>query len=205
MVGDEPSLNYIRYDEIDDVVASTELLSLITPLLAAEPGLWKWAIIAAQNGLQGAIVCALHDGMGVSVLNDKSARAVLNWHQEREGPYPEERLADFPTLLKRFCRKYPSVRAPTWQVRDLHRLHRHFRNNFEHFTPKSWSIEFAGLPRIVATPVDFIKMAMQLEPVKNRLTEIRLNRLRDNLVKTHDAMRSLSWIAGSQPYAATKD
>jgi hypothetical protein len=143
--------DYVTYDEIEDVLASTDLLALVTLHLRKKPAFWKWAIVAAQNGLQGAIVCALHDGVGVSVLNDKSARAVLAWHDLRNGDYPPERLADFWVLFERFCRQNPSAqeKVTRLQIRDIHKLHRHFRNNFQHFTPKSWSIQKAGLPRIV--------------------------------------------------------
>jgi hypothetical protein len=58
--------DYVSYDEIEDVLATTDLLALVTPLLLDQPALWKWAMIAAQNGLQAAIVCALHDSLGVS-------------------------------------------------------------------------------------------------------------------------------------------
>ena len=86
---------HVTYDEIDDVLASSDLLAIVTPRLAAEPALWKWAIIAAQSGLQGAIVCALRDTMGVGVLDEKSACAIIKWHDDREGKYPREKLADF--------------------------------------------------------------------------------------------------------------
>jgi len=174
---------YIRYDEIDDVLASTDLLALIVPQLASQPALWKWAIIAAQNGLQGAFVCALHDSFGVSVLTEKSARAVLKWHENEAGEYPSERLADFETLLKRLCKKIPSLRRrlTSQQFHDVRRLHRHFRNNFEHFRPLSWSIEKAGLPRIVGAALDGIELVMQHESVVIRLTGNKTRRLKENL------------------------
>lgn len=175
--------DYIRYDEIDDVLASTDLLALVAPRLADQPALWKWAIIAAQNGLQGAFVCALHDAFGTSVLTEKSARAVLNWHENEIGEYPLERLADFETLLKRFCKKNPSYRRKLTrqQFHDMRRLHRHFRNSFEHFRPLSWSIEKVGLPRIVGAALAGIELLMQHESVVTRLTGNKTRRLKENL------------------------
>jgi hypothetical protein len=74
--------NYVRYDENEDVLASTHLLAIVIPRLNQQPSLWKWAVIAAHNALQGAILCALHDSIDVSVLTDKLARAVLKLHDQ---------------------------------------------------------------------------------------------------------------------------
>ena len=161
--------SYASYDEIEDVLATTDLLALVAPRLADQPALWKWAIIAAQNGLQGAIVCALHDSLGVSVLDKKSQRAVLKWHDARKGQRPKAKLADFLTLLDRYCKENPAIRQriTRQQVRDIRRLHTEFRNGFEHFQPEGWSIEKAGLPRIIRTALEGIELAMNHEKVVN--------------------------------------
>lgn len=80
--------DHVTYDEIEDVLTSTDLLAMVALQLDERPSLWKWMITAAQNGLQGAILqgaimCALHDGVGVSILTEKSAHAVLAWHDGR--------------------------------------------------------------------------------------------------------------------------
>jgi hypothetical protein len=184
--------DYVTYDEIEDVLASTDLLRLIAPKLKKQPALWKWAVIAAQNGLQGAIVCALHDGVGASVLTEKSARDLLRWHREgRRSVYPKAlRLADFWTLVGRFCRQNPLAKenVSRWQIRDIHKLHSHFRNGFEHFQPQTWSIEKAGLPRIVAAATDLIEIAMADRVVENRLTGNGARRLKKNLAETRAAL-----------------
>src|SRR5215510_3143470 len=75
----EPSSDYIRFDEIEDVVVSAELVAHLAPLLDTHPSYWKWVIVAAHNAMQGAMVCALTDSTGTSVL-DESAKKVLDWH-----------------------------------------------------------------------------------------------------------------------------
>jgi hypothetical protein len=70
----EKSDDCIRFDEREDVLASLDLLKLITPLLDECPAYWKWAIIAAHNALQGAMVCALADSAGLTVLNKDSSK-----------------------------------------------------------------------------------------------------------------------------------
>jgi hypothetical protein len=185
---------YVRYDEIEDVLASTHLLALVIPRLNQESLFWKWAVIAAHNALQGAIVCALHDGIGVSVLTDKSARAVLNWHQHSSPTtdYPRERLEVFWGLVRRFCRANPTAKEKITraQIRDIHKL-QHRRNDLEHFTPKGWSIEKADLSKIIGTAIDFIELAMQHDKVTYRLTQDQVRRLSSNLATGRKGIGSL--------------
>ena len=66
-------------------------------------------------------------------------------------------------LLKRcikgnmFCD--PLVLTPA-QRKDIERLHNEFRNNFIHFSLDGWSIEKAGLPRIVGVALDVVEQLM---------------------------------------------
>jgi hypothetical protein len=155
---------FLHFDEIEDVLSSLDLLGLVAPLVSEQPSYWKWAIIAAHGGLQGAMVCALRDSSGVSVLEKECAREMLEWFNTQKGMPPQERLADFNTLLTR-CRKSGYMDGKPLslshaQAKDIKSLHKHFRNNFVHFTPKSWCIEKAGLPRIVCAAVDSIETLM---------------------------------------------
>jgi hypothetical protein len=194
---------YVTYDEIEDVLASTDLLRLITPRLGTEPALWKWVIVAAQNALQGALVCALDDGVGASVLTDRSAQAWLGWlRSDRQTPCPKNlRLADFWALFRKYCCQNSTAkqRVTKRQVRDIHKLHRHFRNGFEHFQPQSWSIEKAGLPRIINTAVEFIEIAMRGQTVANRMDECQLARLENNLAEARAALTDRPPAGGHPP------
>lgn len=87
---------WVRFDEYEDVLASTDLLAMVAPNLRRHPSNWKWVILAAQNGLQGALVCAIQDTSGTSILEKKSAAKVLRYFDE--GDMPQERMADFMNL-----------------------------------------------------------------------------------------------------------
>ena len=56
--GSGGSKDYARFDEIEDVLASTDLMALVAPLVKKKPSCWKWMIMATHNALQGAMVCA---------------------------------------------------------------------------------------------------------------------------------------------------
>jgi hypothetical protein len=57
-----------------------------------------------------------------------------------------------------------SLKLTAAQKRDLQKLHDHFRNEFSHFSPKGWSIEAAGLGRIIGTAVDIAERLMLETP-----------------------------------------
>ena len=99
-----PSADYIRFDEIEDVLASVDLVALLAPLVREKPQLWKWLIVGAHDAFQGAMVSAFRDSTGTSILTKESAAQVLDWHNadvSTRGEHPKERLASFGELLNR--------------------------------------------------------------------------------------------------------
>jgi hypothetical protein len=187
---------FVRFDEIEDVLSSLDLLALIAPLLDKQPSYWKWAIVAAHAALQGAMVSALRDSYGVSVLTRDSAKKMLDWLETNKGTPPEERLLEFEKLLKRCGQEKwmdgVPLKLSTTQSIDITRLHSHFRNNFAHFVPKGWSIEKRGLPRIIFAALDAIEMLMGHHRIANTLSRNRTRRLADRLEKTRNALRLIT-------------
>ncbi|MFY9786404.1 MAG: hypothetical protein WA445_11185 [Pseudolabrys sp.] len=165
---------YVRFDEVEDVLSSLGLLALCAPLVREEPSYWKWAIISAHAALQGAMVCALHDTSGLSVLDKQSARGMREWFDKKIETPPNEKLAHFNTLLRRCCESKSMRGEPLAlsqaQLKDIKLLHDHFRNSFAHFVPQSWSIEKAGLPRIVGAAVDVTERLMAYPNVVHKLS-----------------------------------
>jgi hypothetical protein len=182
----------LYFDEYGDVIASTDLLAVVAPRLIKQPSNWKWMIIAAHNGLQGALVCAIQDTSVTNVLSKESATKMLNYLQTLEGDPPQEHLADFVTLLKRYRKKYPCHRPTTEQLKHIHKLHKQFRNHFAHFVPKGWWIEIAMLPAIIESTLVVIEAAMQQDQVVIHLTGNMKRRLEQNLATTRAGLASLS-------------
>jgi hypothetical protein len=175
--------DYIYFDEIEDVLASLDLIALLLPLLRESPQHWKWMIVAAHDALQSAMVCALADSTGTSVLTNKSARTMLDWlnaDADTRGKYPEERLAPFGQLLDRCLAGTPEfeplVLTPK-QIEDIKRLHDDFRNHFAHFAPMGWSIQKTGLPRIIEAALDAVKELMSRWQVAAHMNEDQRERL----------------------------
>lgn len=182
--------HYIRFDEIEDVLTSVDLIALTAPLARANPSYWKWIIVGAQNGFQGAMVCLLSGTNGIGVLDKKSAKKVLAWHENERGPYPAERLADFEELLGR-CTNRPIGKSLTLtesELQDIKKLHGVLRNNFAHFRPQGWSIERAGLPRIVSVALGGIEQMMFRDELSYKLSGNRKRRLRKGINLARQAM-----------------
>ena len=178
----EPSSDYIRFDEIEDVVVSAELVSHLAPLLDAHPFYWKWVIIAAHSAMLGAMVCVLADSTGTSVL-DETAKKLLDWfNADMRGDPPDENLASFKRLLHR-CTSGPEplLGLTNEQCRDITQLHDELRNKFAHFLPRhSWSIPKSDLPRIIMTAMGAVESLMSGFPMETRVNgerqSERLNR-----------------------------
>jgi hypothetical protein len=176
--------DYVSFSEYEDALASLELVALVAPLVRRKPQYWKWVIVGAHNALQAAMVCAYADSTGTSVLEEKSAKEMLEWlyaNPAARGPYPEERLAPFGELLNRCVAGRspifePLVLTPE-QHKDIKRLHDHFRNNFVHFTPKGWSIEKAGLPRMIRAALDAAEELMHRYYVIGHMDDDQQKRL----------------------------
>jgi hypothetical protein len=179
-----PPDGFVRFDEREDVLASLDLLKLIAPILEECPGHWKWMIVGAQSAVQGAMVCALIDTTGTSVLTKRSAAETLDWLEDRSdarGDQPDQRLADFASLFGRCLEN--GLKLSESQIRDIRRLHRYFRNNFAHFMPQGWSIEKEGLPRIIGAALEAVEQLMNLHQVAVHLDDQQQQRL-------HAALRS---------------
>jgi hypothetical protein len=163
-----PPAGYVRFDERADVIAALDLVALVAPKCREQPSYWKWLIIAAHNALQGALVCCLSGSAGIGALTEKSQRAVLARMEAKCGAWPTERLAGFKQLVDWGCdtdRMQGHPLTLTHEQRtDLRHLNDELRNQFSHFKPEHWSIEAAGLPRIVLTAIDAAEHLMLNHP-----------------------------------------
>ncbi|MCB1909581.1 MAG: hypothetical protein KDH15_19650 [Rhodocyclaceae bacterium] len=153
---------YLRTDEREEAVRSLEWAEQQARSLADDPYLWKWVLIALHNAAQGFMVLALWNGNGLLALRDKVAAKWLSAY-ENGGPYPVEKLDEFLNLYKKVKDKGnihvigagPFVPGPTHDV-SFTRLNE-YRNEFIHFTPKGWSLQLAGLPRVGLDALDLIQ------------------------------------------------
>jgi len=151
---------FVNYSEFTDVISSVQLIATVVTTVLRQPVLWKWIVVAAHNGLQGAMVCNLSGTDGTGALRESSRKRMLAFLQDAKpgDPVPDEWLADFNNLLKWIQEPNRTVGYTSWhptasQLKHIAKLHE-LRNQFSHYVPGSWSIEAIGLPAITATALD---------------------------------------------------
>jgi glutaminyl-tRNA synthetase len=190
--------DWIRTDEREDAINAIEHVVECARTLPTNPSNWKWVLISLHNALQSALVCVLSGSAGIGALSDTSMKNMLDWFDDSRNDSslspPREQLADLMTLYKRS--KDPAHMhefggnpiQTTHQQDDDVRLLNNLRRNFAHFTPKGWSIEGAGLPRIMRNTVEIIEELLVKHPAARR-------RLKTKQAKrAKDAIRDLRHI-----------
>ncbi len=188
---------WLRVDEREDAIGAIEHAADTVVTVTRKPLNWKWVIIATHNALQGALVCTLSGTAGVGALSDKSMTMMLEWFEVTRArpktPKPKERMALPMELYERakdeaYMGEFGGspLRTTAEQNADAERLNE-LRRAFMHFTPKGWSIEEAGLPRMVLNATDIIEQLLLQHPANT----VRLDDDQKGRVKTAiDQLRS---------------
>lgn len=109
---------------------------------------------------------SLRHGNGLLALSDESYAAWMAAYEKGEPP-PPEKLDNYLNLYKKVKHKEwgqvsgNSRFVPTGsEGADIKRLNS-LRNEFIHFTPKGWSLEVDGLPRICLATARLISFLCQ--------------------------------------------
>lgn len=121
--------------------------------LTSDLHLWRWVIIALHNAAQGVMVLSLRHSNGLLALTDESYVSWVSAY-EKNKTLPPEKLDTYLNLYKKVkCKQWGQIGGNSRFVPqgseggDIKRLNS-LRNQFIHFTPKGWSLEVSGLPRI---------------------------------------------------------
>jgi len=161
---------WIRFDEQTNALDYLEKSYSFLQILEQNPQNWKWVIITLHSALYGFAISACKGTNYESVVT-KTKRG-------------HERLIDFDEALRR-------SQDPTWmrvninyevfefslsQKESIRKLHKVFRNNFEHFIPTSWLIEIHGMPIIILDCLEVIRLLIIYSDVSWRLRGAKLKR-----------------------------
>jgi hypothetical protein len=145
---------YYRTDEENEAADALLMAARFAEEAASDIRMWRWVIIGLHNAVQSFMVLSLRHGYGLAALTEKSAAAWLAAYEANATTYLEEKLDSYLCLYKKTkSTKYGTIGSNQnfvpqgSQGRSVRKLNR-IRNDFIHFTPKGWSLELAGLPRI---------------------------------------------------------
>ena len=180
---------WLRFDEREDAINALEHAAETALTLEENPLNWKWVIISLHNALQGALVCTLSGTTGVGALTDRSMKKMLEWFEvsrnNANAQVPKARLADLMTLYGRaklpdLMKEFGGGPLQTTKGQDDDvRLLNSLRRNFAHFRPGGWSIETAGLPRVVLNVTAIIELLLLDHPSNTlRLKRVQIARVK---------------------------
>lgn len=161
---------WIRYDEHTNALDYLEKCFHFIKTVDKERQNWKWVIITLHGAMYGFAISACQGSNSDSVIL-----------RTKKG---YERLIDFDEALNR-CQSpnlmrvnidYKYYELSDQQKESIRKLHKVFRNNFEHFTPKSWSIEIHNMPVIILDCLDVVRKLIVYSDVGWRLKTEKLRK-----------------------------
>lgn len=169
---------WIRFDEQTNALDYLEKCFTFLKTVELEPKNWKWVIITLHSALYGFAISACKGTNSESIVK-----------RTKRG---HERLIDFDEALKR-CQdpawmrvniNYQVFKFSPSQINSIRKLHKVLRNIFEHFTPKSWSIELHYLPDMVYDCLEVIRLLVVYSDVSWRLRGVKLKRVKSMLFQS---------------------
>lgn len=139
---------------------------------AGDLGRWFFAVTDIHQALTAALVSALSGTMGIGALVPRDQAAwIERLDATGEGPFPRERIAPFAQLVERaqdpvYANNMGGTLVLTAQhQKDLIALNT-FRDDLAHVKPRSWSLEVAGLPRIVGAAAAALDQLYKMHPLR---------------------------------------
>jgi len=173
---------YLRFSEETNALYYLERAGVFIQETTSDPKAWKWVILALHGALYGFAICACKGSSNATVI--------------RKNKKGHEKLITLDEALK-MCQDKTwmgtlhgglSLNLSASQADSIRRLKATLRNNFEHFTPKGWSIEMHGFPQIAMDILDVIRF-LSIETFRYQ----HLNQSQRNKIKSvvYQSKRSL--------------
>jgi hypothetical protein len=172
---------FLTTHTMHEAIASLEATARFLEAVETDPDMWRWAIIALHNSVQGFMVATLRGSESWGAFRDEDIinryTAQVEFYKARAAGDEEAaeaannimlsdkaKLADFLTLYKRIKRqKYPMIQTGRSRafvprktddrcMRDLNDL----RNEFIHFLPAGRVFLKSRFPPMIATGLHII-------------------------------------------------
>lgn len=191
-------ITWLTTNGIDEAFKSLRMAGSFLAKTQDDRYYWKWMLVALHNSLQGFMACALKGEDGLAPMKDRVAQKWLEAKKKGQ-PLPREELDTFLNLYKKIKSERMLMNATSIQfipsgkqdysVRKLNRL----RNNFIHFTPKSWSFDVTDLPKTSRDCLQIIKFLVE-KSGNITINEQRYREITDEINNMSDSLKTLHAI-----------
>lgn len=163
-----PYEKWLRLSEEKNAIDYLEKAAFFIKKPSANHRHWKWVIIGLHGALYGFAIAACRGTDSKSVLTKKSLLI---------GFWPALERCQDPNHMKMLIHSKHLVLTEK-QKDSIKSLKSEFRNEFEHFQPKGWSIEVHGMPEIAIDVLEVIQFLafktntyVHLEDSENKLVK----------------------------------
>lgn len=155
---------WLRTDTVDNAIDCVEMAAHV--LDTVDSGMkWKWVIIAVHQALYGFAIDCVWGTESSSILRkpeDPESHVISVWEALR-------RAQDASWMTRPGSKPLVMTDMEAEQVR---RLCECYRNEFEHFGVKRWSIELSGIQKLIEAVVCVVrKLAIDCNAVNYRSVE----------------------------------
>ncbi|MGE0200397.1 MAG: hypothetical protein AB7P76_05455 [Candidatus Melainabacteria bacterium] len=148
----EISNDLFWFDEVDDLIASLNLLNQQLDLLETDHRRWKWVIVSLFSCIQSAMILCLRSTNYFHILRSDS---LAEWKKLHTPPYAYQpkkppKMDYFEELLKKVQDKElmthtgneQCLTLNATQKKQIHRL-KAWRDEFIHYLPSDWGISIS--------------------------------------------------------------
>ena len=163
-----PKEKWLRLSEEKNAIDYLEKAAIFIKSVPENYNDWKWVIIGLHGALYGFAIAACR-GTDSRSVTTKKGRLISFWQALK-------RCQD-PNHMKMLIHSEHLILTEN-QKQSIEALKSEFRNEFEHFKPKGWSIEIHGMPEIAIDVLEVIRfLALETN------TYVHLNEENRNLVE----------------------
>lgn len=142
-----PKEIWLRLCEEINAVDYLEKASIFIKSVSKNCNDWKWVIIGLHGALYGFTIAACRGTDSRSVLT-KKGQLINFWKALKK--------CQDPNHMKMLTHSKHLILTEK-QKESIEVLKSEFRNEFEHFKPKGWSIEIHGMPEIAIDVLEVIR------------------------------------------------
>ena len=179
----------LEFDEESDAILALEILLNFMRSAQKDKRYWVWVFISLHKSVQCFMVLALQGTDSCRLLDSTKNSNKPNMYRFLE---LYSRIKN-PEYMKQYTDSH-EFQATARQNRSIKLLNTELRNNFIHFSPKSWLIELAGMSTILVDCLDIIEfLALKAGNVfwNNKSEEQQLIKLLRNLRMNANRLRTI--------------